>query len=88
MAERTMKQFQGTRFEQEAQRRLDALQDPTAREMREKQRATKRRAWLSMARNFIINGKPKMARPYLKKLIDTFPDSPEAAQAKKMLEKL
>jgi len=88
MAERTVKQFQGTRFEQEAQRRLDALQDPMAREMREKQRATKRRAWLSMARNFITNGKPKMARPYLKKLIDTFPDSPEAAQAKKMLEKL
>jgi len=44
--------------------------------------------WLSMARNFVKAGLPAKATPYLKKVIETYPDTDFARQAKEMLGKI
>jgi len=46
------------------------------------------RRWMAMARNFVANRKPAEARRYLQKIIATYPDSPHAEQARKMLQDL
>ncbi|MHB1156824.1 MAG: hypothetical protein ACYC26_08295 [Phycisphaerales bacterium] len=41
--------------------------------------------WLAMARNLITAGRKAQAKPYLQKVIDKYPDTDYAAEAKKML---
>lgn len=43
------------------------------------------KGWLSMARNFLGAGMPTKAAPYLKKVIEKYPDTNFAEQAKEML---
>ena len=43
------------------------------------------KGWLSMARNFIKAGMPEKAEPYLKKVIETYPKTDYADEARKML---
>ncbi len=45
------------------------------------------KGWLSMARNFLRAGMPEKATPYLRKVLETYPDSEFADQAKEMLDK-
>jgi thiol-disulfide isomerase/thioredoxin len=44
------------------------------------------RSNLAMARNFLNAGMPDKAKPYLRKIIDRFPDSEHASLAKKLME--
>jgi hypothetical protein len=44
--------------------------------------------WLSMARNFAKAGMPAKATPYLKKVMEKYPDTDFARQAKEMLAKI
>ncbi len=46
------------------------------------------KGWLSMARNFIRAGFPEKARPYLLRVIEKYPDTDFADQARTMLEEL
>ena len=43
------------------------------------------KGWLSMARSFIKAGMPEKARPYLERVIEKYPDTDFAQQAKDML---
>ena len=44
--------------------------------------------WLQLARNYLAANRPDAARPLLEKIIKTRPDTPEAAEAKRILENL
>jgi len=44
--------------------------------------------WLATGRNFVANGKPDQARPYFQKVIDNYPDSSYAKEAKQALDEL
>jgi len=44
------------------------------------------KGWLSMARNFLKADRPAKAEPYLKKVIENYPDTDFARQAKEMLD--
>ncbi|MFA7236504.1 MAG: alpha/beta hydrolase-fold protein [Phycisphaeraceae bacterium] len=44
--------------------------------------------WLAMARNLLAAGRKHLAKPYLQKVIDKYPDTDYAAEAKKMLEEI
>lgn len=90
--------FQGTKVSAAAGRalqRLKAGKPRTTTETGERPKASASPAgedrvrreckrWLMMARNYIANGKPDMARRYLSKIIGTYPDREEAREAKKL----
>jgi HEAT repeat protein len=46
------------------------------------------KSWLTMARNYAANGMTGKAREYLDRIVDTYPDSEWAAEARKMLKGL
>ena len=43
------------------------------------------KGWLSMARNFIKSSMPEKARPYLGQVIQKYPDTSYAAEARELL---
>jgi thiol-disulfide isomerase/thioredoxin len=45
------------------------------------------KGWMSMARGFIKSGMPEKAKPYLEKVIQKYPDSDYAKEAKELLAK-
>jgi tetratricopeptide (TPR) repeat protein len=73
-----------------ARARADALKADKAivASIREREAQRDGRSWLSMADNFIQAGHPDKAREYLKKIIDTYPDTEWGRQAKERLKKL
>ena len=42
--------------------------------------------WLNVAKNLIANDKKDAARPYLERIVKRYPDSPEATEARLLLE--
>jgi len=50
--------------------------------------AGKTRDWLKLARNYVSADRPDLARKQLKKIIDQYPKSDEAKEAKKILAKI
>jgi len=100
--EKLREQFLGTPIAAAAAERLDTLakkpQDEPRPKESEKPEAPAEpdpakmrndcRAWLALANNFIANGKTFEARGLLQKIINTYPESVFAEQAKAKLEQL
>jgi len=43
------------------------------------------RRWMTMAKNYLKSPRPEAAEPYLTKIIETYPNTTYAAEAKAML---
>jgi thiol-disulfide isomerase/thioredoxin len=84
------KDHAGTEAGASAAAKAKAMRADTALMARLANEAAERdcKGWLSMARNFAKAGLPDKARPYLQKVIDTYPDTDFAAEAKAMLANL
>jgi outer membrane protein assembly factor BamD (BamD/ComL family)/dienelactone hydrolase len=75
-----------TRFA-EVKARYDQLKSNPAIQASAKTQAAERecKSWLSTADNYITNNMAEKAKPYLQKLIDKYPDTPWAPEARKRL---
>jgi len=82
------KKHAGTKAGADAAAKAEAMRSDKALMTGIANRAAERdcKGWLSMARNFVKAGMPAKAAPYLKKVIETYPDTDFAKKAKAMLE--
>lgn len=46
------------------------------------------KGWMSMARNFIKTGLPEKARPFLDQVIQKYPDTDYAKEARELIQKM
>ncbi|HPD16967.1 MAG TPA: prolyl oligopeptidase family serine peptidase [Planctomycetota bacterium] len=79
--------YEGTPSAAEARTQADALRnDPTlGPKLREAAAAEDCRRWMTMARNYLNSSRPEGAAPYLQKIIETYPNTSYAAEAKALL---
>jgi len=84
------KKFPGTEAGRTAAERAAAMRaDPEVmRQTRTEAAERDCKGWLSMARNYIQAGMPEKAKPYLDKVLQQYPDTPYAEEAKKLLAKI
>jgi len=84
------KNFPGTEAGRTADERAAAMRaDPEVmRQIRVEAAERDCKGWLSMARNYIQAGMPEKAKPYLDKVLQQYPDTPYAEEAKKLLAKI
>ena len=79
--------YGGTPSATEARAQSDALRkDPDlGPKLRDAAAASDCRRWMTMAKNYLNSPRPKLALPYLKKIIDRYPNTTYAADAEAML---
>jgi len=84
------KNFPGTEAGRTAAERAAAMRaDPEVmRQIRMEAAERDCKGWLSMARNYIQTGMPEKAKPYLDKVLQQYPDTLYAEEAKKLLAKI
>jgi len=81
------KKFPGTEAGRTAAGRAAAMRaDPEVmRQIRLEAAERDCKSWLSMAQNYIQADMPEKAKPYLQKVLEKYPDTPHAEEAKKLL---
>ena len=84
------KNFPGTEAGRTAAERAAAMRaDPEVmRQIRMEAAESDCKSWLSMARNYIQADMPEKAKPYLDKVLQQYPDTLYAEEAKKLLAKI
>jgi len=80
--------YSGTPSATEARAQSDALRnDPDlGPKLRDAAAAADCRRWMTMAKNYLNSPRPKAAVPYLRKIIDRYPNTTYAADAEAMLQ--